>query len=630
MHSGIPATVSNASRPWETVALDTVSAKASKEGYCKILTVLDTFSRYVITAPLKTTTAEEVSKSLMHNLFCVFGRPDTLLTDDGSEFLNSALRSLNKRWGIHHHSTGGYQPHSNPVERYHRYLNSAMTTLSMQFGDDWPSYLPAATFAYNASTNDATGYSPYELIMAKGSPVLLQHIDLHSIPAAGPKMGKSATEFYKDAGDRIMAAYTHVREQQQRISRLRNEAIMARRGTQQKKPTKFEVGDNVLYWEPRQSILAMEAADATGHWQETPPAKWTYNWSGPHQIIERTPDPTGFRYTFYHERRRATIVTHVNKLVVFEPWSVGIMSTSLGIDARRNYRAGEWAEPGQLIIVPMVAPEPFGVGRIINHSPEGDINVQWHANATNSPFHPYLPGWIDRLGGKYYEKEPRVATDKAYTSIDDGIDIHQCDVAIHSFQLTESYKIPPDVLRAVAANPLIWWTKTDAELSATEMAWDAARTAGTEAAHDRDQQDMNSSAAEIRDKGENDGPEHSKATATNTDAEADLESPPPSSPDSEREASDTEQEGALGNPRETAEPPVITIRRSTRAKRHKANAYQATPRDARHATLSSPDTHKLRRKRRPGTATDAISRARTKRTKLGGTGSRPADRGRTQ
>ena len=116
MHSGIPATVSNASRPWETVALDTVSAKASKEGYCKILTVLDTFSRYVITAPLKTTTAEEVSKSLMHNLFCVSGRPDTLLTDDGSEFLNSALRSLNKRWGIHHHSTGGYQPHSNPVE----------------------------------------------------------------------------------------------------------------------------------------------------------------------------------------------------------------------------------------------------------------------------------------------------------------------------------------------------------------------------------------------------------------------------------------------------------------------------------------------------------------------------------
>ena len=185
MHAGVPAAVSNASRPWETVAIDTVSAKSSKEGYTKILTILDTFSRYVITVPLKSTTAEEVSKALMANLFCVFGRPDKIITDDGSEFLNSALRAINKRWGIHHHSTGGYQPHGNPVERYHRFLNSAMTTLALSFGDDWPSYLPASTFAYNASTNDATGYSPYELIMARGSPVLLQHIDLQLL---GPEL----------------------------------------------------------------------------------------------------------------------------------------------------------------------------------------------------------------------------------------------------------------------------------------------------------------------------------------------------------------------------------------------------------------------------------------------------------
>ncbi len=91
MHAGVLAAVSSASRPWETVAIDTVSAKSSKAGYTKILTILDTFSRYVITVPLKSTTAEEVSKALMADLFCVFGRPDKFITDDGSEFLNSAL-----------------------------------------------------------------------------------------------------------------------------------------------------------------------------------------------------------------------------------------------------------------------------------------------------------------------------------------------------------------------------------------------------------------------------------------------------------------------------------------------------------------------------------------------------------
>jgi hypothetical protein len=73
--------------------------------------------------------------------------PVGLRVVDGSEFLNSALRAVNKRWGIHHHSTGGYQPHGNPVERYHRFLNSVMATLALTFGDDWPSYLPTATFA---------------------------------------------------------------------------------------------------------------------------------------------------------------------------------------------------------------------------------------------------------------------------------------------------------------------------------------------------------------------------------------------------------------------------------------------------------------------------------------------------
>ena len=362
MHAGAPSAVSTATHPWETVALDIVSAKPSKEGYVKILTILDTFTRYVITVPLRSKTAEEISKALMNSLFCVFGRPDSILTDDGKEFLNTALQAVNKRWGVHHHSTGGYQPHALPVERYHRFLNSAMTTLSMTFGDDWPSYLPAATFAYNASTNDATGYSPYELVMAKGSPVLLQHIELQPKPAAGAALGDSMTDFYKQAGNRIMAAYAHVRDQQQRIMKQRNEAIMARRGVRQRKMVTYDIGDSVLFWEPRQSMKDMEAAVSEASWAEKPPAKWTYNWSGPHMLIGKDAEASGFRYTFYHDKRKQLIETHSNKLAVFEPWSEGILSTSIGIDAKRNYQAGEWAPIGELALVPMMAPEPFGIG----------------------------------------------------------------------------------------------------------------------------------------------------------------------------------------------------------------------------------------------------------------------------
>ena len=159
---------------------------------------------------------------------------------------------------------------------------------------------------------------------------------------------------------------------------------------------------------------------------------------------------------------------------------------------------------------------------------------------------------MDRPARKRVLREGAEGPDKAYTSIDDGIDIHQCEVAIHSFQLTASYKIPVDVLRAVAANPLIWWTKTEAELAATEMAWDAARTAGTEIAREQDQRHMNDEAAEIRDKGGNTDPKSTMEAAkirdkggntapepateahANTDTETGIESPRPSSPEADQ------------------------------------------------------------------------------------------------
>ena len=53
---------------------------------------------------------------------------------------------------------------------------------------------------------------------------------------------------------------------------------------------------------------------------------------------------------------------------------------------------------GEMIVVPMMAPEPFAVGRIIESTDSGDLTLRWYGNATNSPFQPFRPGWIDEEG----------------------------------------------------------------------------------------------------------------------------------------------------------------------------------------------------------------------------------------
>ena len=161
LHVGNASSV-QAQRPWEKLAIDIVSASTTHAaGMRYILTALDVFTRWVIAVPLRTKKAKDVADAIFTHILCVHGRPDHIITDEGAEFVNSALRYLYKRWGIRPITTGGYQPQALPVERFHRFLNGAMTMLASKFGEDWASYLPAVTLAYNTSVTVSTGYSPF-------------------------------------------------------------------------------------------------------------------------------------------------------------------------------------------------------------------------------------------------------------------------------------------------------------------------------------------------------------------------------------------------------------------------------------------------------------------------------------
>ena len=45
-------------------------------------------------------------------------------------------------------------------------------TLTKEQKGDWPSHLPALTFAYNATPHSSTSYQPYELMFGRKAPAL--------------------------------------------------------------------------------------------------------------------------------------------------------------------------------------------------------------------------------------------------------------------------------------------------------------------------------------------------------------------------------------------------------------------------------------------------------------------------
>ncbi|CAG4961256.1 unnamed protein product [Parnassius apollo] len=62
-----------------------------------ILVYQDHLTKFIQLRPLQSKTAEEVSKILL-DIFCIFGSPSILQSDNGREFPNQVVESLTQMW----------------------------------------------------------------------------------------------------------------------------------------------------------------------------------------------------------------------------------------------------------------------------------------------------------------------------------------------------------------------------------------------------------------------------------------------------------------------------------------------------------------------------------------------------
>ena len=476
--AGTFTAVSQCTTPNETLALDISTAvKSSVDGYVAILTVLDLFTRYVIAIPLRTKGAKDVAEALFSHVFCRSGPPKNIVTDQGREFVNKGLEAMLQMYKISFKSTGGYQPQANPVERYHRFMNHVMSMLSTEYGEDWPAYLPIACFAYNTSTNATTGFTPFEMTYMMGRPLSLQEVGETEIVLESRDEGKYGDAdamdpryvalFHDKAKERLQRTYDKVIKEQARIHGVNAEYENRRRHALRKDGKaipllEFNVDDNVLYWQPQQSMHLRKGVVAKA--TETPvkkPTKWTPKWTGPHVITAKTESASGYTYTFFHANWAVPVSTHVNRLTFYQPWSDTVADTAPSSTVDRPYLRGECADAGSLVVVPLGRPYPFGLGRITEVLEDGYLLIRWYGNESNRPQGTYLPGWkATRRGGErtvYYADARKRSVDTPYMTSDDGVCLHQRDITIHSFALTNTFRLSTPLLRVIARDVYVWW-----------------------------------------------------------------------------------------------------------------------------------------------------------------------------
>lgn len=137
-----------------------------------ILCVIDTFSKYAWTMPLKNKTGEEVTTA-MQKIFDKNNRiPKNVHTDQGKEFYNKIFQNLMRKYNINHYSTYSRMKAS-IVERFNRTLMSKMwKAFSLNGSYKWVKTLQEVTELYNNTIHRTIKMKPSEVTSENAENIL--------------------------------------------------------------------------------------------------------------------------------------------------------------------------------------------------------------------------------------------------------------------------------------------------------------------------------------------------------------------------------------------------------------------------------------------------------------------------
>lgn len=156
------------SAPMELVCLDFWSAEDHKQRSVDVLVVTDHFTKLAHSFVCPNQTAKQVAKKLWDHVFCVYGFPARIHTDQGANFESALLAELLKLSGVSKSRTTAYHPMGNGgTERFNRTLGNMLRALPLQEKHKWHEQVQTLTFAYNATVHETTGYAPFQLMFGR-------------------------------------------------------------------------------------------------------------------------------------------------------------------------------------------------------------------------------------------------------------------------------------------------------------------------------------------------------------------------------------------------------------------------------------------------------------------------------
>ena len=243
----------------------------TEEGYKYILVVIDTFTRWTMLYPTRTTNADEAARAMLQHIG-LFGAPNEIISDGGTQMRNATihdmceiLTSVHGLGTIQHINLAYSSEENGIVERANKAVMRHLRALvfEQRRGADWAIVLPFVQRICNAEVVESTGYKPSDLLFGTA-------INLDRNVLTPNRVTTCTHSTLSPYVQQLIKVQKHSLEVAAMIQRDIDAAHVARRGA--KTVTEFSVGSYVLVAYPDKGL------------GKRPPNKLMTQWRGPMMV----------------------------------------------------------------------------------------------------------------------------------------------------------------------------------------------------------------------------------------------------------------------------------------------------------------------------------------------------------
>ena len=145
-------------RPFQIIGVDIMDLPMTTSGNRHVVVFQDFLTKWPLAFPVPDQKAIRLVKLLTEEVIPLFGVPEALLSDRGTNLLSHLMLDICKKLGVHKLNTTAYHPQCDGmVERFNRTLKTALRKHAATFGCQWDRFLSGVLFAYRNMPHDYTG-----------------------------------------------------------------------------------------------------------------------------------------------------------------------------------------------------------------------------------------------------------------------------------------------------------------------------------------------------------------------------------------------------------------------------------------------------------------------------------------